>query len=232
VGTAHRRYHITTCNKLVFFTRKRSELHEAQLNFKLLGGLVDGGFPGLEEIWKLYGLENIEPLEKSFSGLLDPNRFNLILHPKSKGSAREWGWENFSRLLDIMPKERFKVFVTGTEKEGKALRDEGFWGDGTNATDLTGKLSLSQFLSFINASDGLIAASTGPLHLAAAMGKHAIGLYPPIRPMHPGRWAPVGKNATYIVMDKDCSKCRKTGDCECMRQITPERVLEKLMRNL
>lgn len=64
-------------------------------------------------------------------------------------------------------------------------------------------MNLKQFISFIAAADGLIAASTGPLHIAAALGKVALGIYPPIKPMHPpGRWAPLGKNASYLVLEK------------------------------
>jgi ADP-heptose:LPS heptosyltransferase len=232
LGTAHRLYHWYTCNKLVSFTRRRSDLHEAQLNFKLLEGLTGKRVPSLSEIESLYGLERIEKLDEGLQKLLDRSRFNLILHPGSKGSAREWGLDNFSRLVRLIPQDKFKIFITGTEKEGRMLQEERFFRDGVPVTDLTGRMSLGQLMAFIRAADGLVAASTGPLHLAAALNKHAIGLYPPIRPMHPGRWAPVGKNATYIVIDKDCSKCRKSGDCECMRQITPEQVLEKLIQNL
>jgi ADP-heptose:LPS heptosyltransferase len=232
LGTAHRWYHWTTCNKLVSFTRRRSELHEAQLNFKLLAGLTGKPVPSLSEIETLYGLEKAEPLDTQVSDLLEKDRFNLIVHPRSKGSAREWGLDNFRQLLRIIPGNKFKVFITGTEHEGRQLREAGFWKYDVNAVDLTGKLSLAQLIAFINNADGLLAASTGPLHLAAAMGKHAIGLYPPIRPMHPGRWAPVGKNASFIVLDKVCSKCRRTEDCECMRQISAEQVLEKLSHNL
>lgn len=231
LGTSHRWYHWTSCNKLVAFSRKRSELHESQLNFKLLEGLTRRPVPSLGEITSLYGLENTAPLQADIARLIDPGRFNLILHPKSKGSAREWGLDNFYSLAVMIPDRQFKIFVTGTEAEGRELHESGFF-DGLPATDLTGKLSLSQFISFIRATDGLIAASTGPLHLAAALGKHAIGLYPPIRPMHPGRWAPVGKNATYLVFDKNCSRCRKSNDCECLRRISPEQVLEKLLQHL
>jgi ADP-heptose:LPS heptosyltransferase len=97
-------------------------------------------------------------------------------------------------------------------------------------TDLTGKLSLAELISFINSCDGLVAGSTGPLHIAAALGKRAIGLYAPMRPIFPQRWAPIGKNADYLVLDKQCEACRKTMDCECIRSIKPEQVAEKLNR--
>jgi len=232
LGTAHRLYHWNTCNRLVAFSRKRSELHEAQLNFKLLTRIPGATVPCLSEIAGLYGLDKLVPLKPEIAGLTDKNRFNLILHPKSKGSAREWGTENFRRLASLLPTLRFRIFITGTEAEGRQIREAGFFRDGMEVTDLTGKLELSELISFIAACDGLVAASTGPLHLAAALGRHALGIYPPIRPMHPGRWAPVGKNASFICVDKNCSKCRKTTDCACIREITPEQVAEKLMQNL
>ncbi len=231
LGTSHRSYHWYSCNKLVAFSRKRSDLHEAQLNFKLLEGLTRKPVPGLGEISGLYGLADLAPLREDLAAQIDKTRFNLILHPKSKGSAREWGLEHFAELAKIIPGNRVKVFITGTEAEGEMIRESGLF-RGLPVTDLTGQMTLAELMGFIKASDGLIAASTGPLHLAAALGKHAIGLYPPIRPMHPGRWAPVGVNASFLVIDKSCSDCRKSLDCQCMRQISPEQVLEKLMQHL
>jgi ADP-heptose:LPS heptosyltransferase len=36
IGTSHRAYHLLTCTHRLNFTRKRSDFHEAQLNFELL----------------------------------------------------------------------------------------------------------------------------------------------------------------------------------------------------
>jgi ADP-heptose:LPS heptosyltransferase len=83
-------------------------------------------------------------------------------------------------------------------------------------------------MTFISKADGLVAASTGPLHLAAALGIPALGIYPPIRPMHPGRWAPVGPNARVFVKPEYCEDCRRTGDCHCIREIPPNAVEEYL----
>jgi ADP-heptose:LPS heptosyltransferase len=80
----------------------------------------------------------------------------------------------------------------------------------------------------INDCDGLVSASTGPLHIAAALRKYALGLYPPIKPIHPGRWAPLGNKAEYLVLDKKCNDCRRTLDCQCIRSIKPEEVALKL----
>jgi ADP-heptose:LPS heptosyltransferase len=74
----------------------------------------------------------------------------------------------------------------------------------------------------------LVAASTGPLHLAAALGIYALGIYPPIRPMHPGRWAPVGEKAKVFVKEKDCEACRLSADCTCIREIRPQQLVDYL----
>ncbi|GAP43911.1 ADP-heptose:LPS heptosyltransferase [Lentimicrobium saccharophilum] len=228
IGSTGRLYHYSTCNKLVRLSRKNSPLHEAMLNIRLTSGLLKGSMIPVEDIPGLYGMNRIKSLPEPLESLIDRARFNLILHPKSKGSAREWGSANFAKLSAMLPASEYKVFITGTAAEGAMLKEEGFFDKAGEVTDTTGKMSLDEMISFINTADGLIAASTGPLHLAAALGKVALGIYPPIRPMHPGRWAPLGKRADYLVADKECSQCRKTGPCQCMLSISPLQVKQKL----
>lgn len=230
IGTTGRIYHFRHCNKLVRFRRKNSDLHEAQLNFKLLKPIVGDRIPLLTEIADLYGMQVTEQPDHAWSQLLDGNRFNLVLHPKSKGSAREWPLENYGRLIGLLPEDRFNIFISGTAAEGALLRN--FLQEHQDrVTDLTGKFTLGEYIRFINAADGLLAASTGPLHIAAALGKAAVGLYPPIRPMHPGRWAPVGEHARHLVVDRACSDCRQNLDCHCMAEISPEEVASIFLRH-
>jgi ADP-heptose:LPS heptosyltransferase len=226
IGTSHRVYSWLYCNKLVHYTRKKSNLHEAQLNLMLLKPLgITREYP-LSEISCLYGLTKIPSLSTNLRP--NPNHFNLILHPKSKGSAREWGLDNFSKLIDLLPEDNIRISVTGTKEEGDLMKDFLFHYR-NRITDMTGKLSVAELLSYINSCDGLVAASTGPLHIAAALGKRAIGIYAPMRPIFPERWAPLGKNATFLVLDKKCDDCRGTGNCACIRAITPEEVVSKLI---
>ncbi|MBN1597896.1 MAG: glycosyltransferase family 9 protein [Bacteroidales bacterium] len=221
-GTSHRIYHWNTCNRLVSFTRKKSDLHEAQLNFKLLSPLKIP-VPKLNEVTNYYGFKVTEKLQKAVISYLNPNKKNIILHPKSKGSAREWGLKNFKELIPILQESKYHIFISGTEKEAE-LMPEFLKGLPENVTDITGKFSLSEFIAFISVADAVVAASTGPLHIAAALNRVAVGIYPPIRPMHPGRWAPLGKNAHVLCKDIECEKCRKTMHCSCMEEIQPDEV--------
>ena len=230
IGTTNRTYHWLNCNQLVKLSRKKSDLHESQLNTKLLKPLgIDKDF-NLSEITSYYGFSKINTLPDVFNLLIDKEKFNLILHPKSKGSAREWGLENYASLIEILPVDKYKIFISGTSTEA-ALMQTKIIDKYDNIIDLTGKLTLAEFIAFIAQVDGLVAASTGPLHIAAALGKAALGIYPPIRPMHPGRWMPVGKFAHYFVNKKTCNDCRKTMDCHCMKSISPEEISEYLEKN-
>jgi heptosyltransferase III len=200
IATGRRLQTISKCNKLVFFSRKGSPLHEAQLNMKLLRPLGITEMLELKYIVGHYGFNKTIPLPNHLDALIDKQKINVILHPKSKGSAVEWGLDNFERLIKILPPERTKIFVTGTKAEGELI--EKHWSEKKlDVTSLTGKMSLDELVSFIAACDVLVAASTGPLHIAAALGKKAIGLYTPKRPMHAGRWSPVGTKAKVLVAD-------------------------------
>lgn len=226
VGTTNRLYHWMTCNKLISLSRKNSLLHESQLNLQLLKFL---GIPielKLEAVKDYYGFTKVLALDEEWKNLIDSTKMNVILHPNSKGSAREWGLENFSTLIDALDKNKFKIFISGTKEEGQLVKP--LLEKHKDIIDLTGQLSLKQFISFINHADALVAASTGPLHIASALGKKAIGLFAPMRPIHPGRWMPVGEKASYLVLNKECSDCRKNNDCHCIREIKAKQVVDLL----
>jgi ADP-heptose:LPS heptosyltransferase len=229
IGTLGRIPHVFTCNKKVYFSRKKSNLHEAQLNVKLLSPIGITNIFDREQLPKYYGFQVKNNLPEKLKELLDPNRFNLILHPKSQGSAKEWGLKNFQELISILPQSQFKIFISGTEAE-KKLIGNGLELTQPNVVSLLGKLSLDEFISFINSADGLIAASTGPLHIASSLGTNAIGLYSSRRPIHPGRWSPLGEKAQAVVFDENCEKCAKGEDCVCITKISPQKIMDLLLK--
>jgi heptosyltransferase-3 len=227
VGTSHRVFHWLTCNRLIKFSRRKSELHEAQLNCKLLKPLgID--VPDQYELKKYYTFTVKEELREKFRPMLDKQKKNIVFHPKSKGSAREWGIRNFEKLIHILPEDDFRIFISGTSSEAELMKDL-IKNNEHQIIDITGKFSLDEFIAFLSLVDGIVAASTGPLHLAAALGTCAIGIYPPIRPMHPGRWSPLGENAHVLVKEGFCELCRKNHDCRCMREISPEMVKQSIL---
>jgi heptosyltransferase-3 len=172
IGTVSRPYHWITCNRLVWLRRKVSDGHEAALHFHLLRPLGIKKVP--ENLWQYYQIRNFTALPEKYTALLNTEKFTIILHPKSNGNALEWDLKRFSELINLL----------------ETLPE--------HVIDLTGKLPLAQLITFIHLSDGLVAGSTGPVHLAAATGINTLGLYPKIRPKHGGRWGPIGPKAAFI----------------------------------
>ncbi|MVN76657.1 glycosyl transferase family 9 [Hymenobacter sp. HMF4947] len=235
IGTRNRLFHWLTCNRLVALSRRHSPLHEAQLNLLLLRPLGYAGALTLPAVAELVRLAPVASLPPRFQQLLaqrQPGQLNVILHPRSRGSAREWGLLHFGQLARVLHAAGHRVFISGTAAEGAELADWLREHAAYLAADLTGQLALPEFIAFIAAADGLVAGSTGPLHLAAALGRHALGLYPPIRPMHPGRWGPLGPHAEFLVFDRpDCQDCRANpAACTCIKAIEVATVAAQIER--
>ncbi len=231
IGTSHRLYHWLTCNERVNFTRAKSNLHEAQLNLKLLKPFHITVNNELTYLCDLINLHCHEPLPPHLKSILNPNQFNLIIHPFTNGHTREWPISHFNALIRQLPRDRIHVIITGSKKENSAIQER-IMSQFSYVTNLAGQCSLRELIQLIAHADGLIANATGPLHLAAALGIHTLGLYPATQGIDPNRWGPVGKKAEFLMADLHCHlpRCRDKNDCFCMESITVEQVKDKMMR--
>jgi ADP-heptose:LPS heptosyltransferase len=229
VGTSHRWFHWLYCNKLAHFSRVKSTLHEAQLNFELLRPLGIDHIPDLNEIPSLYRLG--APPYSGRPRLLH-EQFNLVLHPKSNGNGREWPLRHYAELARLLQNNgNVKVWITGSEREGKWIEENApALLAMPNVTSVCGKFALDELAAFINAADGLIASGTGPVHLSAALGKRTLGLFPPIAPIHPGRWGALGAKAQVLCQPAPCSGCNDAATCVCMESITPAQVARVVLQ--
>lgn len=228
IGTMRRLYHLLTCNGFVYLERRHSNLHEGQLNLKLLKPFGLNTEMLTNNLVEHISLEPEGTLPATITPLLDQNRFNLIVHPGSNGNGREWPVEYFRNLVNALPQELFKIFITGTAKEGSQFSDT-LIAQCPNAVDMTGKLNLDELLLFMRHCDGVVASSTGPMHMAAGVGIHTLGLFPPRHDCRPGRWGPIGRKAEYIQSQEQCVKPCTNSDCACMRANTVDAVVQRLM---
>jgi ADP-heptose:LPS heptosyltransferase len=201
IGTSHRPFHFLTCNIRPNFTRKKSDLHESQLNFELFRVFGVKELPSLATIstWMEHFKAPSVELPLIVSQFIESHTKAVILHPKSQGSALEWGIENYVSLANKLISNGFGVVFTGTENEGVQFRNQ--LPKHASCLDTSGMLSLQQLIALIGGVDGLVACSTGPLHIAGVLGKRACGLYSPRKPIHPGRWKALGKEVKIFVFD-------------------------------
>ncbi len=228
IGTSHRLFHFFTCNEKVHFTRKNSPLHEAQLNFELLRPF------GLQEIPPLADINNYTTIFKSptveLPDFLNPLKATkyVVLHPKSQGSAKEWPIEKYTQLAKYLSETGITVVFTGTEKEGQLFRNQ--LPKSNNIFDSSGKLSIQQLCLLIQHAFALVACSTGPLHIAGYSGIRTIGLFSPKKPIHPGRWMPLGKHVHTLVLNENCSNCQSGKPCDCISEIPVEQVFNEITK--
>lgn len=225
VGTSHRWWHWASCNVRVDFSRRNSGLHEAQLNLQLLKPFGIPMAPAPQDLVPYIGLR-MPPVTAGVAQYLRTDRLNIILHPL-KASGVEWGLSNFARLIGLLDPARHQCILTGTAAEAARYRAV-LPVHLPQVTDTGGKLGLGELMELIGGADALVAASTGPLHIAAAAGIRTIGLFSLQRPIHPGRWAPLGADAHVLVNDGHCELCAAGKACDGITQIAPERVLALL----
>lgn len=229
IGTSHRAYHWLACNEMVRFSRVKSALHEAQLNFELLRPLGLRDIPPLQEVWPLYGLQ--APTSAKVDALLGEQGYHLILHTKSNGNGREWPLPHFTQLARLLQAYGdVRLWLTGSAAEGELLAQQ--------APDLLalphvhnvcGKLDLRELLALIGRADGLVASGTGPLHLSAALGRNTLGLFPPVKPIDIARWGALGANAVNLSAAQACGMCQDKAACRCMEAITPQQVCDVIL---
>jgi heptosyltransferase III len=231
IGTNRRHFHWLTCNSFVNLGRNSSSLHEAQLNARLLEPLLGKKRSWtLDELHGYYGMTFYQQASEVLRAHLDSEKFNLIIHPKSQGSAPEWSESHWKQLIALLPDDEFNIIITGSEKESAEVEDLLDYAEDYGVVNLMGETSLEGLIALIGEADGLVAASTGPLHIASALGKHTLGLFAPVRPMHTGRWAPLGAKAETMSLQptKECTRCASGGRCACINALKPADVADRL----
>src|SRR5690349_483789 len=123
VGTTHRIYHWWTCNSLVRLGRRGSDLHEAQLNVRLAGKLLERSDYSLAELAQFGKIEPRVPVPERAARLIKNDRTNLAFQIKTRGSSREWSLDRWSELIKLLDSSRYRIFVIGTTEE-RALISE------------------------------------------------------------------------------------------------------------
>jgi heptosyltransferase III len=223
------------CNRFAFYGRAYTGLHEAALNLRDLQalGLLATSSPA--EMAELAGVTRIEPLTAENRALLTPGRFHLLLQTKSTGNGREWPLEHFLSLARMLPAERFQLILSGTQAEGDIVRAAcpALLAE-PHVTDTFGRFDLSQLLAFIAAADGMVSAGTGPVHLAAVLGIHALGVYPGRDSINAKRWFPLGPKGEALQVVDYCPRGAQCdlnlgGPCRCTILVTPQMVRERVM---
>lgn len=220
IGTAGRFHSIFFTHRLVH-SRKANLKHEFEYNLDFLKYFREG-----ETVSK----PTVYPTDKEFAHadrILDEAGANgrfIVLHPGSGGSAERWPMQHFIDMARQMNQDGYQVVITGSEAEGKEIRAAA--NDNLGGTmEITGKTDLRTLAAVLSRASTVVANSTGPLHLAVAVGTRVVGLYPGKQIMSPRRWGPVGVGHDVIQPETERCQC-KIGQCHCMETISVKRVVK------
>jgi ADP-heptose:LPS heptosyltransferase len=169
----------------------------------------------------------IDSIQKIITEKFNDRPF-IILHPGSGGSSIDWPLMNFINLIKLLNQWRqYDVGVTGVEAEKEFLAP--LYQAGVKFVDLVGTFDLNELAVFLRKTDLFISNSTGPLHLAVAMGTRVLGFYPNSPGVGPGRWGPIGYPASsYLTPVIDQTKSLTDPINNDMEKITPEMVNERI----
>ena len=103
-------------------------------------------------------------------------------------------------------------------------------GLGSRCLDLTGRTSISEMIEWLRLSSAVVTNDTGPMHIAAALGKPLVALFGPTEPRRTG---PYGQVDRALRVDLPCSPCLKPtchwrSPVECLEAIRPTFVASRL----
>jgi heptosyltransferase-3 len=235
IGAIRRAYNWRWCTHLVASTASLFDVNKRLIDLQYLRplGIV------IDDLDAVPGLVHLAPPRLRADAPLHPRKFaqgrhSIILSPALVTAKRhQWPLDSYGRLIGAMDATRFHWFICGSADDRAALAPLiARHANDNNVTDMVGRFALPEFMGFVACCDGLIAGSTGPLHLAAALGVRSLGLYQS-RKKDIGRWRPVGPQASVIHSQVACRGERKgqAGDgapCPCIVAIGVDQVARQV----
>jgi heptosyltransferase-1 len=149
-----------------------------------------------------------------------------VLLPGANWDTKRWPTEHFAALVEPI-RERFglRCVIAGGPDDCKlAARIPG-------TQNLTGKTSIRQLVALLERAKLVIAGDTGPMHIAAALGKPLVTMYGPTDPVMTG---PFDRLDTVVRLDIPCSPCfsRACSHQSCLKWLGIEPILSLAERQL
>lgn len=160
----------------------------------------------------------------------------IAIQPGARWPNKRWPVQHFSELIrlacEAFPHSHFAILGGAEDRTlGQQIASAC---NPDRCLDLTGRLSLAEMVEWLRLSSIMVSNDTGPMHVAAALGKPVIGLFGPTDPARTGPYRQTGNCIQTRLPCVPCMSqhCSNAAFMECMHMITPAEVLEKLRRNI
>jgi lipopolysaccharide heptosyltransferase II len=159
----------------------------------------------------------------------------VVLQPGARWLTKRWPIEYYSELLRelLAGRSDLRVAVLGGPDDwelGRRLAQTG----GERCLDLTGKTSLPEMVEWIRSCELMVTNDTGPMHIAAALGKPLVAIFGPTEPRRTGPYRHLDQ---VLQLELPCSPCfrghcRRRVEMECLRSLSPSEVLKAVQARL
>ena len=213
IGTSRRLYSVFY-NHRISIHRKSSGFHQTDLELKHLEpfGISEYAMNPILHVADK-GLDEARKLLDTVDGPY------IVIHPGSGGSAPNWPMKHYRRLA-VLIKENLDLEVVITDRNPLIPGFE-------NCVKLGGKTDLISLAGIISGARAFISGSTGPLHMADALGTRCLSFFSNRSDIGPARWGP-RRNIGYVLTSPDVCRCLDLENCHCLEQVSPEDALAKL----
>lgn len=149
------------------------------------------------------------------------------------GPAKRWPLDHFVQAAKLVEKSlKCEWLIFGgpgdVEATGTLARELG-----SSAKNLAGRTTLRELCVGLSLCDLILTNDTGPMHLAAAVGRRVVAPFGSTAPDLTGPWTPEAGRHALLVGTAPCAPCfRRTCpiDFRCMISITPEAVAQAICR--
>jgi lipopolysaccharide heptosyltransferase II len=180
-----------------------------------------------------FGLSVSEVARSRLRGMLrkegwGPGTPYAVLVPGARWETKRWGAASFARMADrLQGTLGLHVAITGVPAD-RPLAAGILARMREPVLDLTGRTDLPALMALLAEAKVVVSTDSGPMHLAAALGRPAVCLFGPTAPWRTG---PYGKGHRVIRAAVSCSPCfrRRCSHSICMGRIRPEEVEEAVM---
>ncbi len=149
-----------------------------------------------------------------------------VLLPATNWQTKRWPVDKFAALVAPL-RARYglaSIIAGGLDAAPLALL---IGGD----LNLAGKTSLPELVELLRRADVVIANDSGPMHIAAALGRPLVTMF---GPTNPARTGPFGRNESVVRLDIVCSPCysRRCSHTSCLNWLDESVVLSSIGREL
>lgn len=146
----------------------------------------------------------------------------LVVAPGSRWLTKRWPPEHFAELLTrVRTRVGGSALLVGAADEAALTRQVAV-ALPEDSLDLAGQTSLPQLAALLSRADVVLSNDSGPLHLAAALGRPVVAPYTCTSIRRHGPYGQSGAVATSVGCA--ASYRRRCGRLDCMTELTPDRL--------